>query len=107
MFPQRGYIKIYRLTKKSDADKLPKFINRIEDVCSLLSNDLESVTIRTFSRHSGNKGRTVDERARGVLMSGSGPTVFGVFEDEQQRVPARGKSAEIRHGTPLLLAQYD
>jgi 4-diphosphocytidyl-2-C-methyl-D-erythritol kinase len=72
-----------RLTKKSDTDKLPKFNNRIEDVCSLLSNDLESVTIGRFPVIQEIKDALLTYGARGVLMSGSGPTVFGVFEDEQ------------------------
>jgi hypothetical protein len=37
-----------QLTKKSDPDKLPKFSNAIEDICSLLANDLEAVTINRF-----------------------------------------------------------
>jgi len=72
-----------QLTKKVDADKLLKFSDRVEDVCSLLSNDLESVTIGRFPVIREIKDALLANGAQGVLMSGSGPTVFGVFADEQ------------------------
>lgn len=72
-----------QLTKKVDADKLLKFSDRVEDVCSLLFNDLESVTIGRFPVIREIKDALLANGAQGVLMSGSGPTVFGVFADEQ------------------------
>jgi len=73
-----------QLTKKSYAAKLPKFSNRIEDICTLLSNDLESVTIGRFPEIQEIKDTLLANGSQGVLMSGSGPTVFGVFAEEQQ-----------------------
>lgn len=73
-----------QLTNERVADKLPKFCNRIEDICNLLSNDLEPVTIGRFPVIGEIKRMLLDNGARGVLMSGSGPTVFGVFETEQE-----------------------
>lgn len=73
-----------QLTKKNDEAILPKFNNRIEDICSLLSNDLESVTIGRFPVIQEIKDALRANGAQGVLMSGSGPTVFGVFAEEKQ-----------------------
>jgi len=73
-----------QLTNKRDADKLPKFCNRIEDICNLLSNDLEPVTIGRFPVIGEIKRMLLENGARGVLMSGSGPTVFAVFETERE-----------------------
>lgn len=73
-----------QLTNKRDADKLPKFCNRIEDICGLLSNDLEPVTIGRFPVIGEIKQMLLSNGAQGVLMSGSGPTVFSVFETEQE-----------------------
>lgn len=73
-----------QLTKRDDADKLPGFSNRIEDICSLLSNDLEQVTIGRYPVIQEIKDALLENGAQGVLMSGSGPTVFGVFASEQQ-----------------------
>ncbi len=74
---------VYRslqLTSRSELNKLPKFFESIEDVVSILSNDLESVTIPEFPVIADIKTRLLDLGAVGSLMSGSGPTVFGVFK---------------------------
>ncbi|MEA5113755.1 MAG: 4-(cytidine 5'-diphospho)-2-C-methyl-D-erythritol kinase [Geobacteraceae bacterium] len=76
--------KSLKLTKEKDLDKLPKFSNRIEDICSLLSNDLENVTIGSYPLIKDIKRLLLEKGARGALMSGSGPTVFGVFESEEK-----------------------
>lgn len=81
-----------QLTKTRDTYKLPRFCNRIEDVCMLLSNDLETVTIQRFPIIQEIKEKLLSVGASGVLMSGSGPTVFGVFTDE---ATARQAAADI------------
>jgi len=88
--------KSLQLTKEKDLDKLPKFNNRIEDICSLLSNDLEHVTIGSFPLIRDIKNLLLEKGARGALMSGSGPTVFGVFESEEK---ARHCHSEIALNT--------
>jgi len=59
------------------SDKVPHIISflyrNIAEVCAVLGNDLETVTI----------GRFLAAGASGALMSGSGPTVFGVFAGEE------------------------
>lgn len=58
---------------------------RLEDpqiVHSILINDLEDVTIRKHPEIKEIKQSLIDSGAVGALMSGSGPTVFGVFRDE-------------------------
>ena len=49
-----------------------------------LYNDLEAVTIQRYPQLGEIKKRLSADGARGALMSGSGPTVFGLFDDEQQ-----------------------
>lgn len=71
-----------QLTKDKVVDRLPRFCNRLSDVCDLLSNDLESVTIKSYPVIQEIKDSLLLKGAAGVLMSGSGPTVFGVFESE-------------------------
>lgn len=88
--------KSLQLTKEKDLAKLPKFNNRIEDICSLLSNDLENVTIGSFPLIRDIKNLLLEKGARGALMSGSGPTVFGVFESEEK---ARHCHSEIAVNT--------
>jgi 4-diphosphocytidyl-2-C-methyl-D-erythritol kinase len=76
--------KSLQLTKDKDLAKLPKFSNRIDDICGLLSNDLEEVTIRSFPLIRDIKNLLLEKGARGALMSGSGPTVFAVFDLEAE-----------------------
>lgn len=73
-----------KLTNRGDLYKLPRFCNRIEDICSILTNDLEAVTIPRFPVIDEIKQALLAEGASGVLMSGSGPTVFAVFEGENE-----------------------
>jgi len=47
----------------------------------LLHNDLEVVTCQHYPVITTIKERLIASGAEGALMSGSGPTVFGVFAD--------------------------
>ncbi|MBU0731052.1 MAG: 4-(cytidine 5'-diphospho)-2-C-methyl-D-erythritol kinase [Proteobacteria bacterium] len=53
------------------------------DLGTILYNDLEAVTVAKYPEIQVIKERLLAAGAKGVLMSGSGPTVFGVFEDER------------------------
>lgn len=72
-----------QLTNRETLLKMPNFSGRLEDICSLLSNDLEAVTMGRFPVIGQIKERIRSAGAAGVLMSGSGPTVFGVFRSEE------------------------
>ena len=50
-------------------------------IASLLSNVLESVTMKKYGIISELKEKMLQYGARASLMSGSGPTVFGIAED--------------------------
>jgi len=63
-------------------------IEEVESFCqehyfrpSEVSNDLESVTLGAFKELKGIKEDLVSSGAVSALMSGSGPTVFGVFAE--------------------------
>ena len=71
-----------QLTQKERLDTLPDSFGEITSVCAVLSNDLESVTIPAFPVIGEIKERLVRMGAAGAMMSGSGPTVFGLFSDE-------------------------
>lgn len=83
---------VYRslqLTTMNELNKLPKFFESIEDIVSILSNDLESVTIPAFPVIADIKRRLMDLGAVGSMMSGSGPTVFGIFKSLDAAETAR------------------
>ena len=78
-----------QLTSKRELNILPKFFNSIEHVVSILSNDLEAVTIPAFPVIADIKARLMTLGAIGSMMSGSGPTVFGVFKSFDAAETAR------------------
>jgi 4-diphosphocytidyl-2-C-methyl-D-erythritol kinase len=90
---------VYRslqLTSGRELNKLPEFFESIESVVSILSNDLEAVTIPAFPVIADIKERLMNLGAAGSLMSGSGPTVFGVFKSFEVAEAAR---CEVSKGT--------
>jgi 4-diphosphocytidyl-2-C-methyl-D-erythritol kinase len=53
-----------------------------------LCNDLETVTISWYPEISDIKKALLDQGALGSLMSGSGPTVFGIFSESDRAMKA-------------------
>ena len=56
--------------------------NDLLELSSYMGNVLESVTIKKYPSINKIKKMMVDNGALVALMSGSGPTVFGLFEDQ-------------------------
>jgi 4-diphosphocytidyl-2-C-methyl-D-erythritol kinase len=72
-------------------EKRLKIIDVNEDFSRLkhgLFNDLEQVTIGKFPEIKSIKKALLDFGAEAALMSGSGPSVFGLFKDAQQAARA-------------------
>jgi len=59
------------------------------DVALHLCNDLETVTASTYPAIASIKEQLIHHGALGALMSGSGPTVFGLFSDLRKAKIAR------------------
>ena len=68
-----------------DIDGLIDAIKRqdINGVCSLMGNVLENVTVPLYPVIESIKNDMMDNGAINAMMSGSGPTVFGIFPDEE------------------------
>lgn len=82
-----------RLTKKwNNVDNIEEFINcvrRVDKGCisrynDTALNDLESASLREYPVIGEIKYRLLKEGALFSLMSGSGPTVFGVFDSKEK-----------------------
>ncbi len=69
-----------RLTKKGDCNKIARL--NIRKIALGLHNDLEQATSEVRPVINRIKDALLDRGAVGALMSGSGPTVFGIFETE-------------------------
>ena len=61
----------------------------VEALCASMGNVLESVTIPMYPIIAKLKRQTLDNGAIGAMMSGSGPTVFGIYPDAQSCARAR------------------
>lgn len=66
------------LTKNGDCNKIARL--NLRNIASGLHNDLEQVTSAVNPVINRIKDALLERGAMGALMSGSGPTVFGLFE---------------------------
>lgn len=65
------------------------------ELCSLMGNILETVTIPAHPEIAVIKECMKEHGAIGSLMSGSGPTVFGIFDDPDKATYARERCREL------------
>ena len=56
----------------------------LKKLCDNLGNVLEDVTVKLYPCILDIKSKMLDSGADGALMSGSGPSVFGLFSDEEK-----------------------
>ena len=66
----------------------------IHSLCSHLGNVLESVTIPSYPEIQSIKDFMLENGAEGSLMSGSGPTVFGIYTDKDAAIKAKEKALD-------------
>jgi len=72
-----------KLTKVSVNTSIATPLESLDKLKKLLINDLEQVTVRRYPEISRVKSLLSLAGAAGVLMSGSGSSVFGVFESKR------------------------
>jgi 4-diphosphocytidyl-2-C-methyl-D-erythritol kinase len=85
-----------QLTSGPNENIIPRFYKSVSDICAILANDLESVTAKRYPIITEIKERLYSAGAIGALMSGSGPTVFGIFDNESL---ARCTAEKLTHST--------
>ena len=68
-------------------------------ISNILKNDLEKVTSTSFPIIPKLKRKIMDAGAEGAIMSGSGPSVFGIFLSRKKAISARDilMSDNLRH----------
>lgn len=72
-----------QLTKGGELASLPRFsVVTRDDLCCAMHNDLEAVTLPRYRLLQQIKAQLIHSGALGALMSGSGATLFGVFESQ-------------------------
>lgn len=78
-------LSLEKLEKHPDVDGMVKAIEEgnLEGILERMENVLESVTIRKFPVIDRIKETMRESGAQNALMSGSGPTVFGIYKDKE------------------------
>lgn len=81
-----GNLKADEITEHPDIDGQVQALrdNDLEQIVAKMGNVLETVTIPAYPVIDKIKQTMIRHGAMGAMMSGSGPTVFGVFEREEQ-----------------------
>ncbi len=67
----------------------------LTELCQYIGNVLESVTIPAHPQIAAIKECMMQHGALGSLMSGSGPTVFGIFDDLEKAKYAKERCREL------------
>jgi 4-diphosphocytidyl-2-C-methyl-D-erythritol kinase len=96
-----------RLTKQQKEISNFHFIGQQFDACRHLANDLETVTEKHYPEIKAAKSLLRQKGALGSLMSGSGSSVFGLFDTEQKARQAMAALPPIKgwrfYLAPLLV----
>ena len=82
------------LTKRHFHFNLQGFVKTPEGISCLLWNDLEGVVSHKYPQIEEMKKMLLSAGALGALMTGSGPTVFGVFSGKRE---AENASKKLQH----------
>ncbi len=85
-----GSFDLNNVDKHPDNEKMIELIKNkdLQGICDNMCNVLESVTVKNYPIIDTIKRAMMDKGAMGALMSGSGPTVFGFFENYDKALNA-------------------
>lgn len=89
-------------------DYIKKYlVENPEAISPILENDLEKVTSASFPMIGAIKRQLLDAGAEGAMMTGSGPTVFGVFRSSGEAEGARAYMASQDVGDVFLVTSWE
>ena len=93
-----------RLTKKRINYSIPRFFTE-SDIIREMHNDLETVSLKMHPELNDVKQLLLRHGALGAMMSGSGPTVFGIFTDENKAKKAAEAVSNVSPQWLVFFAQ--
>jgi 4-diphosphocytidyl-2-C-methyl-D-erythritol kinase len=95
------------LTKRHFHFNLQGFVKTPEGISCLLWNDLEGVVSHKYPQIEGIKKLLLSAGASGALMTGSGPTVFGIFSGKREAEKAFKKlEHQVRRSGWIILKAH-
>jgi len=93
-----------KLTNKDIQGKIKSLEKAISSIPDILSNDLESVTLGKYPFLCSIKASLIKLGAIGALMTGSGPSLFGLFDSAQKaREAGRILARQWREGDVFVV----
>ncbi len=81
--------------------------DKYDSIARILENDLESVTSARFPVIETIKHSLLDLGAEGALMTGSGPSVFGVFKSQRPAEDAKAHLLSLKLGEVFLARKWE
>jgi len=78
----------------------------LKGITDRLENVLENVTVKKYPIIQEIKNIMLEEGAQGSLMSGSGPTVFGIFTKEDKAIQALQRLRELHLANQLFVTNF-
>lgn len=100
-----GNLRANELEHHPDIDGMIETLkaDNLTDLCSKMENVLETVTVPAYPVIDEIKKLMISSGAQGALMSGSGPTVFGIFTKEETAKTAMEKVKESQLANQIFL----
>jgi 4-diphosphocytidyl-2-C-methyl-D-erythritol kinase len=93
-----------KLTNKDIQGNMKSLEKAISSIPDILSNDLESVTLGKYPFLCSIKASLIKLGAIGALMTGSGPSLFGLFDSAQKaREAGRTLARQWREGDVFVV----
>ncbi len=96
--PTKGVYQRLKLTRGEGRIKIAALLEHPWSLAQVMENDLESVTLADHPILADIKAWLVGRGALGALMSGSGPTVFGVFRRREEALQAAALAGKTWQG---------
>ena len=101
---------IETVTEHPDMDGMVAAIKNgdLQGVVNTMGNVLETVTIKRYPEIARMKQCLLDNGAQNALMSGSGPTVFGIFKEKetaQKALEALNRTGLVKQGFVTTFAK--
>jgi len=100
-------LQLKKLTKDEHVHISEILREKPEAIARILDNDLESVTSARFPVIETIKHSLLGAGAEGALMTGSGPSVFGVFSSPGQAETARDHLVSRNLGDVFLVRKWE
>lgn len=98
-------LKIDEIERHPDIDGMIEAIRErdLRKIASKMENVLETVTVREYPQIEDIKKVMLEENALNALMSGSGPTVFGLFENEADAYAVKEKIKSLNYAKQVYV----